>query len=165
MIKKKLIDPSREDAVRLTRSEKMAFLHLMYAVTILEDLSTDISDRLGMIPNGCERMREVAETADKILYELRVTAPENQRISMQNVAKDYEIRLTPKATPSESSVLMTKEEFRELVDCARATCSECTLDDEECESCKLFKILTSVLPLEDYHERLLCPYNLGKWAN
>ena len=165
MIVKKLLDPSRPDAVRLTRSEKMAFLHLMYAVTIFEDVAEDLPGRLGMIENGKERMLEIAKVADRILYELRITAPENQRIALQNVAKDYEIRLTPRATPSDSNVIMTKEEFRELVDASRAMCKECAYDDEECEGCKLYQLLTSILPLEDYHERLLCPYNLGKWAN
>ena len=151
--------------MRLMRNEKMSMLHLMYAVTILEDLQIEINDRLRMVPDGRNRLAEIAQAADRLLYEVRITVPENQRSSIQNTAMDYEMRLTPKATPSEQSVLMTKEEFRELVDSARAKCKECTLDDQECEKCNLYRLLTSVLPMDDYHDRLLCPYNLGEWAN
>ena len=164
-IVKKLLDPSRPDAMRLRRDEKMAMLHMMYAVTIFEDLQKDIEDRLRMVPDGRNRMAEIAQAADRLLYEVRVTIPENQRMSLQNTAKDYEIRLTPKATPEENNVIMTKEEFRELVDCARTKCKDCTLDDHECEECELYRLLTSVLPMSDYHDGFLCVYNLGEWAN
>lgn len=165
MIVKKMLDPSREDAVRLTRTEKMSMLHLMYAVTILEDLSIEIPDRIGMVENGHDKLQELARNADKLLNEIRITVPENQRRSIQNTAQDYEMRLTPKATPGETSVVMTKDEFRELVECARTKCTECTYDDEECEQCSLFRLLTSILPMEDYHSLNLCVYNLGKWKN
>jgi len=162
---KKLMDPSRTDAVRLRRNEKMSMLHLMYAITILDDLLKEIPDRLDMVPDGRERMGEIARKADQLLNEIRITVPENQRHGIQNMASDYEIRLTPKATPVEQNVLVTKEEFRELVDSARAMCKECTYDDQECEQCKLYQLLTSILPLDEYHDRMLCPYNLGEWAN
>jgi len=164
-IVRKLLDPSRPDAVRLRRNERMAMIHLMYAVTILEDLVTDIDERLDMVENGKDRMDAVAKLADELLNEIRKTVPENQRIGIQNIADDYEIRLVPKATPGETNVIMAKEEFRKLVDCAKASCMECTFDDDECEQCGLFQLLTSILPLDDYHALNLCPYNLGKWKN
>ena len=77
---------------------------------------------------------------------------------------DFEIRLTPKMTPSKTSVVMQKDEFKELVDLARAKCRDCMDDDEECEKCKLFQLLTVLLPLDDY-SGMLCPYNMGEWAN
>lgn len=165
MIVKKLLDPSRPDAVRLRRNEKMSMIHLMYSASIIEDLKTDIPERLRMIENGEEKLRIVASGVDELLQELRLTVPEDQRIGISNVAKDYEVRLVPKATPTEVNVIMAKEEFRTLVDCARARCHDCILDDEECESCELYRLLTSVLPLDEYHDMNLCPYNLGKWGN
>ena len=165
MIVRKLLDPSRPDAFRLTRNQKMAMLHFMYAVTTLEDLSQDIGDRLEMIPDGMNRMKAVAEEADRLLSEIRVTVPENQRIGIQNIADDYEMRLAPKATPGPTNVLITRNEFKELVEAARAKCKECILDDNECEGCELYRLLTSVLPMDDYHSLNLCPYNLGEWMN
>lgn len=164
-IVRKLLDPSRPDAVRLRRNEKMSMLHLMYAVTVLEDLQDEVSERLDMIDGGKERLKKIAEDADKLLNDLRVTIPENQRMGIQNTADDYVMRLMPSSTPSESSVIMAKDEFKELVDSSRARCMECALDDEECEQCKLYQLLTSILPMDNYHVLNLCAYNLGKWKN
>lgn len=164
-IVKKLLDPSRPDAERLRRNEKMAMVHLMYAVTILDDLQIDLSDRLKMIDHGTDRMHNAAVCTEELLDLLRVTIPENQRIGLENTSKDYIIRLTPASTPSETNVIMTKDEYRNLVDCARAKCSDCVMDDSECEGCELYQLLTSILPLEDYHSMALCPYNLGEWKN
>lgn len=165
MIIRRLMDPSREDAVRLRRNEKMAMLHFMYAVTTLDDLQKDICDRLEMTGDGKSRLRTLAEEADKLLNEVRLTIPENQRMGIQNIADDCEMRVIPKATPGSASIIMSYDEFKELVDAARAKCKECILDDEECEKCELFQLLTSVLPMDDYHSMNLCPYNLGEWKN
>ena len=164
-IVRKLLDPSREDAVRLRRQEKTSMLHLMFAVTILEDLQNEIPERLDMITDGKARLLWLAAEADNLLNELRVTVPENQRMGIQNTADDYVMRLVPNSMPSEASAIMSKDEFKELVDHARTACTECTYDDNECEQCKLYQLLTSILPMDDYHCLNLCPYNLGKWKN
>ena len=158
------IAPSRADAVRINRAEKMGMIVLAYAATILDDLQTEIADRLKMIDNGPERLKELSEQVDGLLNEIRLTIPENQRLNLQNTARDFEIRLTPKMTPTKTSVVMQKEEFKELVDHARKRCVDCMESDEDCEKCKLFQLLTVILPLEDYHDGMLCPYNLGEWA-
>ena len=165
MMTKRVADPSREDAVRMTRSERIAMIVLAHAATVFEDLQEELKDRLKMIPDGAERLREVSEKTDALLFELRPTIPMKQRESLSNVALDMEMRIVPKNTPSETSVVMTKDEFRELVDLARVQCRECVMDTEECEKCSLFQLLTAVLPMEDYNGWTLCPYNLGEWAN
>lgn len=156
---------SRPDAVRLTRSEKMAMILLAHAATTLDDLQQDLSDRLGMVENGAERLKKLSHDVDELLNDIRVTVPENQRKHLQNTGFDYEMRIAPKAQPSVTNVLMEKEEFRMLTDCARAKCTDCTLDDNECEECKLFRLLTSILPMDDYHYSSLCPYNMAGWGN
>lgn len=138
--------------------------HLMYAVSVLVDSQKDLKERVDMIGGG-EVLKNLAQNADDFLNDIRKTIPENQRISMMNTAKDYEMRMMPVTTPSETSVAVTKEEFRQLVDCARAKCRECILDDHECEECELFRLLTSVLPMDNYHALNLCVYNLGEWKN
>lgn len=164
-IVKKVLEPSRSDAIRLRRNEKMAMLCLMYAITILEDMKDDMPERLKMVRNGEERLRVLTSGADELLNDLRVTVPMNQRVGIHNTAMDYEIRLTPKLTPSETNVVMTKEEFRQIVDAARAKCRDCADDNEECVKCELYRVLTSVLPLDDYDDSNLCPYNLARWGN
>ena len=164
MISKKILQPSREDAVRITRSEKTAFIVLAYAATILDDLKKDLKERLEMVDHGADRLNSLSSGIDELLNDLRVTVPEKQRIGLQNIAKDFKMVLTPIATPGKTVAFTTTEEFRELVDFARAQCRECVEDDESCEKCGLFQLLTSILPLEDYHYSMLCPYNLGEWA-
>lgn len=164
-ITQKVLHPSNEDAVRLKRSEKMGMIVLSYAATVLDDLRNEIPGRINMAENGMERLTKISEETDALLNDLRLTVPMDQRMHLQNTAKDMEMRITPKATPSESNVLMQKEEFRSLVDFARTKCRECTDDDEECTKCELYKLLTVILPMEDYHYRYMCPYNLGEWGN
>lgn len=164
-IVQKVLQPSRDDAVRLTRTEKMAMLQLAYIATVFEELQTDMKDRLGMIDDGSLRMNGLAVESDQILNDLRMTIPMNQRMSLQNTAMDYEMRLAPKLTPMSTNVIMDKDEFKEIVDIARTKCHDCTEDSNTCTKCRLFKLLTSILPLEDYDGGLLCPYNLGEWAN
>jgi len=162
---KKEVRESRPDAVLLTRIEKMAIILFDHTATNMDDFLVDLADRLDMVENGKERMKELSEKADNLFNDLVVTIPRNQRKQLQNTISDYEMRLAPKFQPSMTTVIMEKEEFRDLVDCARAKCMECTLDDHECEKCRLYKLLTSILPLEDYHDTMLCPYNVGKWGN
>ena len=164
-ITREMLSPSRDDAVRITRSEKMSMIVLAYACTILEDLKADIADRLKMVDGGAERLNELSEKADGLLNDLRVTIPLNQRLNLQNTAQDFEIRLSPKAAPCKTSIVMQKKEFKELVDFARTKCRDCMDSDEECEKCGLFQLLTVLLPLDNYHDGMLCPYNLGEWAN
>lgn len=164
-ITKQMLSPSRDDAVRLNRSEKMAMITLAYVATCLEDLQGDLSERLKMVPEAPEVLNAVSKDTDKLLDALRMTIPVEQRMNLQNTAQEYECRLTPKMTPTKTSVVMQASEFKELVDLARAKCVDCMDSDEECEKCKLFRLLTVVLPLEDYHDGMLCPYNMGEWGN
>lgn len=165
MIITKAMDPSRKDAVRLTRNEKMSMILLAHSASVLEDLRTDIGDRLGMVKDGKERMETLAVECDRMLNDVRLTIPMEQRRGLDNTCRDYEMRTVPKHTPSTTNVVMGKDEFKTLVDYARATCHDCTMDDEECQECSLFKTLSSTLPLDDYHHQYLCPYNMGKWGN
>lgn len=164
MIEKRLLHPSREDAERLTRNEKTAVIAMAYAATILEDTRKDLKERLGMVRQGAERLEILSGDVDLLLTDIRETIPVKQRMGLQNIAKDFKMVLTPKATPEKTSVIMKCDEFRELVDFARAKCRECVEDDESCEKCGLYQLLTSILPMEDYHYSMLCPYNLGEWA-
>ena len=164
-ITKEMLSPSRDDAVRLNRSEKMGMITLAYVATVLEDMQTEMKDRLYMVQGAPETLHDVSQETDWLLNELRKTIPIEQRLNLQNTAQEYEIRLVPKATPGKTVVVMQKEEFKDLVDQARAKCVDCMESDKDCEKCKLFRLLTVVLPLEDYHNGMLCPYNMGEWGN
>lgn len=157
--------PSRSDAMRLRRSEKIAMMWMYQVGTVLEEVPKDLEERLEMIENGKERVKKLQEDSEALIEELRVTIPEAQRVNLHHTAQDYEMRMLPKATPSKNSVVLQKEEYRTLVDFARAKCHDCSEDDIDCEKCPLYQILTVIQPIEDYHLLFLCPYNLGEWKN
>ena len=138
---------------------------MAHAATTLDDLRKDLGERLKMIDGGVEELDELSKRTDALLDELRQTIPENQREHLQRTGMDYDMRLMPKLSPMTTNVILTKEEFRTMVDCARAKCTDCTLDDNECATCKLFQLLTSVMPMDEYHHDMLCAYNLAMWGN
>lgn len=155
---------SRDDAMRMTRNEKILMLYMMHSVGIIECISTDMSERLSMIEKGQERAKKLCEDANALLEELRVTIPMNQRIGLENIAADNEIRIVPSATPSEKSVLLDKDSYKELVESARIRCRDCADDDFECEHCELYQLLTVISPMDNYNGLHLCPYNLARWV-
>ena len=157
--------PSRDDAWDVTRPEKLSILFLMNTVSSMMDSREELRDRVSRIDGGAEMMDTMCEVSEKLLTEIRRTIPEKQRHNINNISKDMEMRMVPKATPSKTMVLMQKEEFRELVDAAQEKCLLCTDDSEECKACKLHQILTVVLPLDLYEAGNLCPYNMAGWEN
>ena len=162
---KKFAIPSRDDAWDLTRGERASVTFLMNAASAIIDAKEDLSDRLKAIDGGEELMDQVAEGCVKLLTEVRRTIPERQRTSLANTAEDYEMRLVPKLTPSKTSVIVQKEDFRCLVDAAQAKCRQCVEDSRGAKQCDLYKLLVTILPLDEYPEMNLCPYNMAWWEN
>ena len=165
MSKEQFATPSREDAWLVTRNEKLSILFLMNTVSAMMDSKDELAGRISRIDGGPETMKSMCEQAEWILTEIRRTIPTEQRHNINNVSKDMEMRMVPKATPSKTMVLMQKEEFRSLVDAAQAKCHDCVDDNEECRKCKLFQLLTVVLPMDKYDVGNLCPYNMAGWEN
>lgn len=161
----RFVVPSRDDAWNVTRNEKIAILFLMNTVSAMMDSRDDLKDRVSRIDGGAELMDTMVNSAEKLLTEIRRTIPTEQRMNINNVSKDMEMRMVPKMTPSKTTVLMQKEDFRQLVDAAQIKCRECTDDSEECKACRLFKLLKNVVPLERYDGTFLCPYNMAGWEN
>ena len=165
MNRQQFVNPSREDAWDVTRQEKMSILFLMNTVSAMMDSRDELKDRVSRIEGGPEMMDTMCETAEKLLTEIRMTIPTAQRHNINNISKDMEMRMKPKSTPSETMVLMQKEEFRALVDAAQEKCQMCVDDIDECRKCKLFQLLKVVLPLERYDVGNICPYNMAGWEN
>jgi ribonuclease D len=157
--------PSREDAWDITRSEKMSILFLMNTVSAMMDSREELANRVSRIDGGKELMDTMVESSEKLLTEIRRTIPEDQRMSLNNISKDMEMRMVAKMTPSKTTVLVQKEDFRQLVDAAQVKCLECVDDNEQCKRCGLFKLLKNVVPLETYEGTMLCPYNMAGWEN
>lgn len=158
------VHPSRPDAWDLTRQEKMTLTFLASAVSTLMDARADLKNRLERI-EMYDRLEKLAADAMDLLTAIRVTIPEKQRINLMNTSKDYEMRLTPKMTPTKTSVVLQKEEMRTLVDAAQVKCEDCTDTFEESAKCKLCILLKTILPMDSYEGTFLCPYNAKEWGN
>jgi len=165
MNKEQFAIPSRDDAWLVTRGEKLSILFLMNTVSAMMDSKAELADRISHIDGGQETMESMCDQAEWILNEIRRTIPTDQRHNINNVSKDMEMRMVPKATPSKTTVLIQKEEFRSLIDAAQAKCHDCVDDNTECRKCKLFQLFTVVLPMDAYDVGNLCPYNMAGWEN
>ena len=164
-VTKQFATPSRDDAWPVTRGEKISILFLMNTVSAMMDARDELNDRINRIEGGTAAMGQMCQNAEWLLTEIRKTIPVNQRQNINNVSKDMEMRMVPKMTPSKTTVVLQKEEFRTLVDAAQTQCRECTDDNEECRKCKLFQLLTVILPMDRYDDTFLCPYNARDWSN
>ena len=139
-------DPERvwiesKDCERMTRKELLALEWAIAAQSVLLNTEEDLQKRLEMIPEGARRLSEA-------------------------IKGDYELRILPKAMPPKVCIFITKEQGMELVDSAKERCKACTLDGDEAQrDCKLYKILEAVVPLDDYGDGILCPYNMLDWAD
>ena len=165
MSKEQFVVPSREDAWDVTRPEKLSILFLMNTVSAMMDSREELKDRVSKIDGGPEMMETMCTVSEKLLTEIRRTIPTAQRHNINNVSRDMEMRMVPKATPSKTTVLMQKEEFRSLVDAAQVKCRDCVDDNTECRQCKLFQLLQVILPMDRYDVGQLCPYNMAGWEN
>lgn len=155
--------PSRDDAVRLRRSEKRSMMFLIGMCNTMDEFLRDLHDRLGMIENGEERMRKLLDDCCTLMEEVRMTIPLEQRLGIENTANDYKMALCPKVQSFSDNNIVSEDELKALVDASRTLCRECVNDDKECEKCDLFRLLSCVLPMENYHYSELCPYNLAEW--
>ena len=165
MSKEQFVTPSRDDAWMVTRREKLSILFLMNTVSATLDSREELKDRISKIDGGPEMMETLCEVAEKLLTEIRRTIPTEQRHNINNVSKDMEMRMVPRATPSKTMVVMQKDEFKALVDAAQAKCHDCVDDTEECRKCELYRLLTVILPMDAYDVGNLCPYNMAGWEN
>ena len=160
---RKFLHPSRDDARPVTQKERLSLLHLINQTTLLADAKDDLMDRAGMIEDGQERLKNLCELSDKLLYEMRLTVPDRQRMALHNVTVDSEMRLVPKMSPSTGMVLVSREDMTELVNAARVKCHDCADTPEEAKRCKLYQLFLDVLPLGRYDGTFLCPYSDSEW--
>lgn len=153
-----------EEKPRLTRTETHCVQWLMNAMSSFRYAAEDLKDRLVLVPDGPGRIRELNSISGRLLEDIAATIPDKQRNHLINMARDMEVRLVPKLTPKNVTVVLTKDEAKELVDAAQERCRHCAEFAEESEKCSLRKILEVVVPLEQYGG-LICHYSLAEWED
>ena len=148
---------------RLRRAEKESMMYIMNTTSQLAYAKDDLKERLGMIPDGAERLQTVLDGISSLLNDLLYTIPVNQCVSLKNATSDYQVRVVPKAMPMTESIVITKANAKVLIDSAQeGKCVSCVMDGNECRKCELEQAFECVTPLAEYGGNL-CPYNLAIW--
>ena len=152
-----------EDCERMKRSEMDAVRMLLAALSTAACAQNDLTSRLECVPAGNRRMRMAVGSLRSVVNDLIGTISRSQCKQILGTMKDFEMRLVPKLTPASVNVILTKEQGMDLVDCAQWQCRSCVKDGEEARKCKLYQILESTTPLDDYGDGFVCPYALAEW--
>lgn len=148
---------------RVTRQEMNACKMLTTLVSVTTYAKDDLKKRLETIPDGHQRMDEALENIDSILRDICGTINIRQAKQLLNAAKELEVRLVPRYSPDHTAVQLNKEEYKQLIDCAREKCKFCTEDGDSCRNCQLYGILIERIPLENYDDGITCPYAYTEW--
>lgn len=151
------------DCERLNRAEMQAVRMMLAALSVASYAIEDLKPRLECVPSGNQRMRLAVGGLRAICDDLVGTISKAQCKQIYGTMKDFEMRLLPKATPGTTNVIMTKEQAKDLLDCARWKCHACVEDGEACRRCKLYQLLEATTPMDDYGDGLVCPYALAEW--
>ena len=152
-----------EDCERLKRSEMQAVRMCLAVVSVAAYAKDDLKDRLDCVPDGNRRMRLAVGLLKAVVDDLIGTVSKQQARQLYGTMKDYNMCLLPKLTPGSTNIIMTKDQGKDLLDCARWKCSDCVEDGEGCRECRLYKLLEATTPLDDYGSGLICPYSLAVW--
>jgi hypothetical protein len=152
-----------EDCERLNRIEMQAVRMLLAALSVAAYAEKDLADRLECVPYGNQRMKMSVGVLRSVVNDLVGTISRSQCRQIYGTMRDFEMRLLPKLTPGSTCIIMTKEEGKELLDCARWQCHSCVKDGEEARKCRLYKLLEATTPMDDYGDGLVCPYALAEW--
>jgi len=150
---------------RMTRDEVTAIKMLLASLSNEKYALERISKRLDMVPDGKERLKQHTEDLQKLMDEIVNTITAEQCKVIYGTMKDYEMRLVPKLMPMSTNVLMTKDQAKNLMDCARIKCQGCVEDGESCRRCQVYQIMEETVPLDDYGNGMICPYSLAEWEN
>ena len=126
-----------EDCERLNRIEMQSVRMLLAALSVAAYAEKDLADRLDCVPYGNRRMKMSVGGLRSVVNDLIGTISRSQCRQIKGAMNDFEMRLVPKLTPGSTNIIMTKEEGKDLLDCARWRCQACTEDGESCRSCRL----------------------------
>ena len=154
-----------EDCERLNRIEMQSVRMLLAALSVAAYAEKDLEKRLECVPAGNQRMRMAVGSLRSVVNDLIGTISRSQCKQIYGTMKDFEMRLLPKAMPGSTSVVMTKEQGKDLLDCARWKCHACVEDGEACRQCKLYQLLEATTPMDDYGDGMICPYALAEWED
>ena len=152
-----------EDCERLNRVEMQAVRMMLAALSTAAYAKDDLKERLECVPDGNKRFRLALGGLRAVCDDVIGTVSRSQCKQIYGTMNDFEMRLLPKMTPGTTNIIMTKDQGKDLLECARWKCHDCVEDGEACRQCKLYKLLEATTPMDSYGDGLICPYALAKW--
>lgn len=153
------------DCERLNRNEFEAVRYLLGAVSYTASAKDDLQKRLECIPGGRQRMAMILGGLRAIADDLIGTVPRGQCKQLKNTMDDMEMRMVPKFASMNQNVILEKDNAKALIDTAMERCRGCVEDEKSCRKCGLYRVLESMLPLDDYNNGILCPYSTSEWTD
>ena len=155
-----------DECIRMNRAEFEAVRCLLGAINYVAIAKDDLGKRLDAVPFGKRRMAMtlggLRASADDLIGSMK----RGQCKQIRNTMDDMDMRMVPKMTPSNKSVILEKDIAKGLVDAAMEKCKGCVESAEDGQKCPLYKTLESFLPLDDYESGgLLCPYSRSEWRD
>ena len=147
------------------RSELTAVRMLLAALSTAAYAQEDLQKRLECVPYGNQRLKLAVGGLRAVCDDVIGTITRSQCKQIYGTMKDFEMRLLPKLTPGSTNIIMTKEQGKDLLDCARWKCHDCIEDGESCRKCQLYKLLEATTPMDDYGDGMICPYSLAEWGD
>jgi len=152
-----------EDCERLNRVEMQAVRMMLAALSTAAYAKDDLKERLECVPDGNKRFRLALGGLRAVCDDVIGTVSRSQCKQIYGTMRDFEMRLLPKLTPGTTNIIMTKDQGKDLLECARWKCYNCVEDGEACRQCKQYKLLEATTPMDNYGDGLICPYALAKW--
>lgn len=164
MIKQTFYELPEQDRERLNATEMRSARWMIAALSVCVESQRELKDRLECIPSGKARFRLMLGHLRALCNDLLGTTPYKQRRVIGNTMLDMELRMIPKHTPGDKSVVMNTDDLSFVIKYAKeALCMTCVLTGEECRQCELYKIMESICPQDDWGDSTICPYNRDDW--
>ena len=153
-----------EERIRMT-AEEMAGMSMWIACYVyVKHAAEKLRRQLKAVPYGEALARMIVGNLDSVKEDLLGTVPQKQLQRLLNMGMDMEIRMVPKLTPLNKSMVLSEKQVKELANAALEKCKFCGESNEKSLKCDLRKLLEAVLPLDDY-STLNCPYFKTEWKD
>jgi len=148
-----------DERERLRRGEMNAIIYMRCALASAGYCWGDLDKRLDMIPDGKNRFRAAMDGFNSVMDEIIATAPEESERRLANITHDFKIMLAPKPQTEPKVLTLRREDAETVMAAALKTCGDCyKSDDEVRRTCKLYKVMETYCPLDDYGNGMICQY-------
>lgn len=148
-----------EDRERMRRDEMNAMVYMQCAIAAMGYCWKDLRNRLEYIPAGVQRFKMAMGAMKSIFDDLHETLPTKSERRMSTISHDFKIVLVPKPTSEPQKLVLDRDDAIALMEATIYRCKDCVKSDEEArKSCRLYSILETYMPLNDYGDGLMCEY-------